>query len=417
MDYSLLIIILLAVVLVLLVILLIKVFSNKGNHDDISALSGQLKSIDARLGDEFKHNREEITAAQQQMSDKTEKKLSEMGEKINQLTISNMEQQNKINETVSMRLDNLQKSNEQKLEKMRETVDEKLSKTLNTRLDTSFKQVSEQLENVYKSLGEVKTLSSGVTNNISALNRVLTNVKARGTWAEVQLGNILDQTIPGMYETNIETKKGSGERVEFAVKVPNEDDKITYLPLDSKFPLEDYVRLMDAIDSGIKEDIDASRKQLEKSVELQAKNVTKYIHVPDTTPFAILYLATEGLYAEIASSRTGLVEKLQSKYKIMVAGPSTITALLNSMAMGFKTIAINKKADEIAHSLAAAKAQYGKFSDLLDNALKRIEDAGKKVNEARKRNTLIQKKLRKFEDLDEIDANTTLELGDGSEEA
>ena len=416
MDFNVIMIILLAAVLVLLVVLLVKVFSSKGNQEDISALSGQLKSVDARLGDEFKRNREEITAAQQQMSDKTAEKLGEMGEKINQLTISNMEQQNKINETVSQRLESMQKSNEQKLEKMRETVDEKLSKTLNARLDTSFKQVSEQLENVYKSLGEVKTLSSGVTNNISALNRVLTNVKARGTWAEVQLGNILDQTIPGMYETNIETKKGSGERVEFAVKVPNEDDKITYLPLDSKFPHEDYVRLMDATDSGNKEEIDSARKQLERSVELQAKIVTKYINVPETTPFAILYLATEGLYAEIASSRSGLVEKLQTKYKIMVAGPSTITALLNSMAMGFKTIAINKKADEIAHSLAAAKAQYGKFSDLLDNALKRIEDAGKKVNEARKRNTLIQKKLKKFEDLDEMEANSTLQLEESAQE-
>ena len=416
MDFSILTLILLIIVIILLIIVLIKVFSSKGNQSEISGLSGQVRSLDARLGDEFKRNREEITAAQRQMSEKTEQKLGEMGEKINRLTISNIEQQNKINETVSNRLDSLQKSNEDKLDKMRETVDEKLSKTLNSRLDTSFKQVSEQLENVYKSLGEVKTLSSGVTNNISALNRVLTNVKARGTWAEVQLGNILDQTIPGMYETNIETVKGSGERVEFAVKVPNDDDNITYLPVDSKFPLEDYVRLMDATDSGVKEEIDGARKQLERSVEIQAKIITKYINVPTTTPFAILYLATEGLYAEIASSRSGLVEKLQSKYKIMVAGPSTITALLNSMAMGFKTIAINKKADEIAHSLAAAKTQYGKFSDLLDNALKRIEDAGRKVNEARKRNTLIQKKLKKFEDLEENEANRALELTSGEDD-
>ena len=416
MDFSILTLILLIIIIILLIIVLIKVFSSKGNHSEISGLSGQVRSLDARLGDEFKRNREEITAAQRQMSEKTEQKLGEMGEKINRLTITNIEQQNKINETVSNRLDSLQKSNEDKLDKMRETVDEKLSKTINSRLDTSFKQVSEQLENVYKSLGEVKTLSSGVTNNISALNRVLTNVKARGTWAEVQLGNILDQTIPGMYETNIETVKGSGERVEFAVKVPNDDNNITYLPVDSKFPLEDYVRLMDATDSGVKEEIDGARKLLERSVEIQAKIITKYINVPTTTPFAILYLATEGLYAEIASSRNGLVEKLQSKYKIMVAGPSTITALLNSMAMGFKTIAINKKADEIAHSLAAAKTQYGKFSDLLDNALKRIEDAGRKVNEARKRNTLIQKKLKKFEDLEENEANRALELTSGEDD-
>ncbi|MBR0413977.1 MAG: DNA recombination protein RmuC [Clostridia bacterium] len=419
MENSLLIIILLAVILVLLLAILIKVFSNKSNANEISALSAQVKSMDERMGAEFGRNRQEMAAAQRQMSETTAEKMQLMSEQINRLTISNMEQQSKINETVSTKLDQLQKSNEQKLEKMRETVDEKLSKTINARLDTSFKQVSEQLENVYKSLGEVKTLSSGVTDNISALNRVLTNVKARGTWAEVQLGNILDQTIPGMYETNIETVRGSGERVEFAVKVPAEDDTITYLPLDSKFPLEDYVRLMDATESGVKEEIEAARKQLERSVVVQAKAVTKYINVPQTTPFAILYLATEGLYAEIASSRTGLVEKLQTKYKIMVAGPSTITALLNSMAMGFKTIAINKKADEIAHSLAAAKTQYGKFSEILDVALKRIEDAGKKVGEARKRNDIIQKKLKKFEDLEDTEADSVLELegSAGDEEA
>ena len=412
MNYNLLAIILLGLNCLLLIILLIRSFIRKENNE-IESVKEQIRTLDARMGEEFRRNREEIATAQRQTGEKTTDRLLEMGEKINQLTVSVIEQQNKINETVSQKLDALQKSNEQKLEKIRETVEEKLSKTLNARLDSSFKQVSEQLENVYKSLGEVKTLSSGVTSNISALNRVLTNVKARGTWAEVQLGNILDQTIPGMYETNVETVSGSGERVEFAVKVPTEDDKITYLPVDSKFPLEDYVRLMSAVDSGIKEDIQEARKQLERSVELQAKTITKYINVPHTTPFAILYLATEGLYAEIASSRTGLVEKLQSKYKIMVAGPSTITALLNSMAMGFKTIAINKKADEIAHSLAAAKAQYAKFSDVLDVALRKIEDAGKKVNEARKRNTIIQKKLKKFEDLDEVQANETLEISEG----
>ena len=413
MNDNLLIIILSGFNCLLLLILLIKSFVRKKDTSETESLKEQIRSLDTRMGEEFRRNREEISAAQRQTGDKTADRLLEMGEKINRLTVSVVEQQNKINETVSQKLDALQKSNEQKLEKIRETVEEKLSKTLNARLDSSFKQVSEQLENVYKSLGEVKTLSSGVTSNISALNRVLTNVKARGTWAEVQLGNILDQTIPGMYETNVETVSGSGERVEFAVKVPTEDDRITYLPVDSKFPLEDYVRLMSAVDSGNKEEINEARKQLERSVELQAKTITKYINVPQTTPFAILYLATEGLYAEIASSRTGLVEKLQSRYKIMVAGPSTITALLNSMAMGFKTIAINKKADEIARSLAAAKAQYAKFSDVLDVALRKIEDAGKKVNEARKRNIIIQKKLKKFEDLDESQANETLEISEG----
>lgn len=408
-------IILLVVAIVLLVAVLLVVILKKNNTQrtdtELSVISGQLKNMDARFADELARNRSEMSRAQTETAEKTEARLSEMNDRINKLTLTNLEQQNKINETVSVKLENIRQSNENKLDQMRETVDEKLSKTLTARLDGSFKQVSQQLESVYKSLGEVKTLSSGVTNNINALNRVLTNVKARGTWAEVQLGNILDQTIPGMYETNMETVAGSGERVEFAVKVPGDDDTLTYIPVDSKFPMEDYIRLTDAVDSGIKENIDAARKMFEKSVEIQAKRVTKYINAPVTTSFAILYLATESLYAEIASSRTGLMERLQSKYKILVAGPSMITAMLNTLAMGFKTVAINKKADEIAHSLAAAKTQYGKFSELLDSAFKRIEDAGKKVDEARKRNNIIQKKLKSFESLEETDASNVLEAG------
>ena len=291
---------------------------------------------------------------------------------------------------------------------MRKTVDEKLTETLNQRLNSSFKTVSEQLENVYKSLGEMKELSTGVTDNVKGLNRILTNVKARGTWAEVQLGNILDETISGMYDTNVQTNPKYSGRVEFAVRIPNQDDdSITYLPIDSKFPMEDYARLSTAADAGDPEALEAAKKALERRVLDEGKLVRQYISSPETTPFAILYLATEGLYAEIASSKNGITERLQSD-GIMVAGPSTITALLNSLSMGFRTMAINKKADEVRKILSAAKTQYDKFGDLLLKARKKVDDAGKTLDEAYHRNEIIQKNLKNVETLENGEANEVL---------
>ncbi len=302
----------------------------------------------------------------------------------------------------------MQNSNEQKLEEMRKTVDEKLTDTLNQRLNASFKTVSEQLQNVYKSLGEMKELSSGVTYKVADLNKVLTNVKARGTWAEVQLGNILDETIPGMYDTNVKTNPKYNGQVEFAIRIPNqEDDGITYLPVDSKFPMEDYVRLVEASEAGNAELVEQSRKALERRVRDEARLVRQYISTPETTPFAILYLATEGLYAEITSSKNGVAEKLQAE-GVMVAGPSTITALLSSLAMGFRTMAINKKANEVWKVLGAAKTQYDKFGDLLQKAKKKVEEAGRVLEEADHRNDIIQKNLRKVEILDNKDAQSIL---------
>ena len=239
---------------------------------------------------------------------------------------------------------------------------------------------------------------------------MLTNVKARGTWAEVQLEGILDQTIPNMYEKNLATVPGSLDRVEFAIRIPSSepDGKDIFLPVDSKFPMEDYVRLCDAADKADADAVKLARKELEKRVVEEAKTITKYIHVPDTTPFAILYLATEGLYAEIASSRTGLPEKLQNDYNIMIAGPSTITALLNSLSMGFKTIAINEKANEVREILGAAKAQYEKFGDLLAKSKKKVDEAGKILEDAERKNLFIQRKLKNIEAIDTVSAEKLL---------
>lgn len=403
-----LIVALLAALIVICVILLVVSIKNKPQKSDtaqeIKPVSDKLENLSGRL--DF-------------LTNQTDKSLKDVTRGMQELTEKNYRQMLKINETLAENADKqaekisasilkMQDSNEKKLDEMRKTVDEKLSETLNQRLNASFKTVSEQLSNVYKSLGEMKELSSGVTDNVKSLNKVLTNVKARGTWAEVQLGNILDETIPGMYDTNVKTNPAYDGRVEFAVRIPGkENDEITYLPIDSKFPMEDYIRLSTAAENGNYEELEKARKALETRVKDEAKLVKKYVAPPSTTPFAILYLATEGLYAEIASGKSGIAETLQAQ-GVMIAGPSTITALLNSLAMGFRTIAINKKANEVWKVLGAAKTQYEKFADLLTKARKKIDEAGKVLDDADKRNNIIQKNLKSVETLETNVANDIL---------
>jgi DNA recombination protein RmuC len=302
----------------------------------------------------------------------------------------------------------MQESNDKKLDEMRRTVDEKLTETLGTRLDASFRTVSRQLESVYKSLGEMKELSTGVTDNVTALNRVLTNVKARGTWAEVQLRSVLDQTIPGMYVENYAPDPLAKDRVEFAVRIPSTQGTEALLPIDSKFPMEDYVRYCGYAESGDAQAAAAARKALETVVLHEARTVAKYIQVPQTTPFAILYLATEGLYAEILSSRTGLAERIQRECGVLLAGPSTITALLNSLALGFRAVAVNEKANEVRLLLAAARQQYDKFGDVLQKARKKIDEAGRSLDEAQDRNRIIAGKLRNVETIGDEQADALL---------
>jgi len=447
--------------LIVLILILIKVFSKTSNAEYLT-LKQALEHLMRSTADEFQRSRndniafqnimrESQTALQKQMYDFTNEFTRQISEAQNQfeknvlvklgdaekanlrhyadlskllsnslenIREKNIEQNEKQAKMVEAAILRMQESNEQKLEAMRMTVDEKLSQTLTTRLDSSFKTVSEQLENVYKSLGEMKELSSGVTDNVTALNRVLTNVKARGTWAEIQLESILDQTIPNMYVKNYQSETGKG-MVEFAIKIPSGENnsEITYLPVDSKFAMEAYIRLCDAADRADAAALAAARKQLEDAIIKSARDVSKYINPPKTTPFAIMYLATEGLYAEAAASKSGLLERLQREFSVMLAGPSTITALLNSVAMGFKTIAINEKATEIYKILGAAKIQYEKFGDILVKAKKKIEEAGRTLDEAQHRNTIIQKRLSKVEALDVKEAELLLEEGAEGESA
>ena len=410
-------------ILATIVLLLRK--KDDGAQTEIRRLSDKIDAVQKQTADEFSRNRMELSNS-----------LDALGKKLDAMTKANYEHQISLRETVAKSLSDIrsqtaeqnekqtklvenaigkmQESNEKKLDEMRTTVDEKLTSTLTTRLNSSFKTVSEQLEKLYTSLGEMKGLSVGVTDNVGALNRVLTNVKARGTWAEVQLETILDQTIPNMYDKNVATGEKDTERVEFAIRIPASDDKskITYLPVDSKFPLEDYVRLCTAADRADADAVKQARKELETRVYSEAKLIKKYINVPSTTPFAIMYLATEGLYAEIVSSQSGLLEKIQNDCNVMVAGPSTITALLNSLSMGFKTVAINEKANEVRLLLGAAKAQYENFGTILEKAKKKIDEAGRTLDDAQHRNTIIRKKLKTVEDLEQADATALLGLSD-----
>lgn len=378
------------------------------------SLEKMWQNISQSFRNEFAVSRQENLEQQRAQRQELLQTMNDMNVRLNKLTKDNYEFNIRLTELISGKLTELQSSNEKKLEQMRMTVDEKLNETLTKRLDSSFRAVSEQLENVYKSLGEMKVLSSGVTDNVASLNRILTNVKARGTWAEVQLEGLLNETIPGMFDRNVMTNPASRNIVEFAVRIPSGEDKnvITYLPIDSKFPVEAYIRLCDAADRGDNAAVEFERKSLETTVLNQAKEVKKYINEPDTTPFAIMYLATEGLYSEIISSKNAIAERCQTDFGVMIAGPSTITALLNSLSVGFRAMAINEKAKEVRTLLAAAKVQYDKFGIVLDKARKKIDEAGRSLEEAQDRNRIIQKRLKGVEAIDEEAATELLGLED-----
>ena len=392
------------VITALLAALLILTRKNAGNDDDgetvqriNDATASQLRELQRDLAGRDEAVRETVNAALQQADGKIEKLTERSYESQLQVTRALGEMREKIGETgreqtaaVTAAVEKMQRSNEQKLEQMRQTVDEKLTGTLNERLDASFKTVSEQLNNVYQSLGEMRELSGGV----SALNRVLAGVKTRGNWAETQLEGILDQILPGMYVKNYSVP-GSSEVVEFAVKIPAADGgDVTYLPIDSKFPMEDYLRLCDAADAADAEGMKASRKALEARVLSQAKAISKYIAPPYTTPFAVMYLATDPLYAEVVSSKENVADRMHAEYHVLPAGPSTVTALLTSLAMGLRSVQLNNKANEVMALLAAAKQQYEKFGVSLEKAKRKIDEAGKSLDDAQHRNELIVKKLR-----------------------
>ena len=303
-----------------------------------------------------------------------------------QVLLSTRNQEEKIN---ALRLEN-----ERQLAEMRKTVDQRLSESLDKKLDTSFAQVSERLESVYKGLGEMHTLASGVGD----LKKVLTNVKARGIWGEMQLANLIRQALaPGQYEENVAVVPGSAERVEFAVCLPDQSGGTVYLPVDSKFPQEDYLRLVDASQAGDAAGADAARKALDQRLRSEAKKIaSKYISPPHTTDFAIMFLPIEGLYSEALQS-PDLVESLQREYRVVIAGPGTFSAMLNALQMGFRTMAIEKRSGEVWHLLGEIKTDFARFADMLEATRRRLDQAGESIDSAVSRTRTIRRKLADIE--------------------
>jgi len=425
--------ILLLVVAVLLlagiatVIILVRRPSQGGGPDillRVEALKSALESLDRRLGEESAlsresaarsagQDREELQRGLRASADSLQSRLAEIASlqrgqldsfaaQLASVTQSTGERLDRVRDAVEGKLASIQADNSLQLEKMRATVDEKLKTTLEQRLGDSFRQVSERLEQVHVGLGEMRALATGVGD----LKKVLTNVRTRGTWGEVQLGALLEQILTReQYERNVATKAGSNDRVEFAVRLPGRDDAgPLWLPIDAKFPQEDYQRIVDAAEAANPVLLEESAKQLDARIRLEAKTIRdKYIDPPRTTDFAIMFLPTEGLYAEVLR-RPGLTDELQSVYRIMVTGPTTLAALLNSLQMGFRTLAIEKRSGEVWALLGAVKTEFGKFGDVLDRTYKKLQEASTSIESAATRTRQIERKLRGVQELPAADA-------------
>tara|TARA_B110000091_G_scaffold16560_1_gene15647 strand:- start:2070 stop:3431 length:1362 start_codon:yes stop_codon:yes gene_type:complete len=394
--------------------------------DKLVELSRNVKEFDATLKDEFVRSRTEG-------ADLARKGREELGENLKGFEATNKEnnkdlnnlirekfsdftkQQGDIKDTIEKNLKTIRDDNTTQLTKMRETVDEKLQTTLEKRLGESFKLVSERLELVHKGLGEMQTIATGVGD----LKKVLSNVKTRGVLGEYQLENILEQLLTSdQYSKNVATKKGSQANVEFAVKLPGKDiDEEIWMPIDSKFPIENYNRLLDAFEEGDKSDIETATKALLKTIESFAKDISeKYIDPPHTTDFAIMFLPVEGLYAEVLR-HPGLFEILQRKYRITVTGPTTLSALLNSLQMGFRTLAVQKRSSEVWKTLEAVKTEFSKFSSQLAKVDKQLSSASKSLYDLRNtRTSVMNRKLKDIATLDTVEASKILELPNEEEE-
>ncbi len=325
--------------------------------------------------------------------------LEIFSQQLVELTKQNSTKLELIRDTVEKRLTELQKDNNQKLEKMRETVDEKLQSTLEKRLAQSFQSVSERLEQVHKGLGEMQHLAVGVGD----LKKVLSNVKTRGTWGEVQLGNLLEQILTKeQYQANVATRKDSKDIVEYAIKLPGKDKHLNHiwLPIDAKFPIEDYQRLLEAEDANDRAAIDIANKAIEKRLKDEGKKIkTKYIDPPNTTDFAILFIPIEGLYAQVLKL-PGLVDFIQREYRVMITGPTTITAILNSLQMGFRTLAIEKQSSEIWQTLSEVKTEFGRFGEILERTQKKLQEASNQIDAGATRARAIERKLKNVDTLE-----------------
>jgi DNA recombination protein RmuC len=406
-------------------------------RQDFLALETKHRHIENAVKDEIRRNREETSDSARRAREELGAALRSASDSLQQRMVENIHMQRdqldsfakqliamaKLNEekleamrrTMEIQLRALQEENTRQLEKMRATVDEKLQTTLEKRLGESFKQVSERLELVYKGLGEMRSLATGVGD----LKKVLTNVKTRGIWGEIRLGHILEQILtPDQYAVNVATKKDGNDRVEFAVKLPGPEpdkDQVVWLPIDAKFPQEDYQRLVDAQEAADKELADKSVKSLESRIKLEARNIKeKYIDPPHTTDFAIMFLPVEGLYAEVLR-QPGLCDTLQREHRIVVTGPTTLAALLNSLQMGFRTLAVEKRSSEVWELLGAVKAEFHRFGDVLAQTKKKLQEASNTIGKAEVRTRVIARKLRVVQEIPKGDAVELIEKEHGED--
>jgi DNA recombination protein RmuC len=387
---------LLLTVLVLQIVLLLR--ARGGGVEQ--ALRAESASNRAELADNLRR-------MQQGIGDHITSIAKLQGDQLSKLTETNERKLTEVRATLEAKLKDLQTDNAAKLDEMRKTVDEKLHQTLEKRLGESFKLVSDRLEAVHKGLGEMQTLAAGVGD----LKKVLTNVKTRGTWGEVQLENLLEQVLTAeQYAKNVETKPGSNARVEFALRLPGgSNGQPVWLPIDAKFPREDYERLLEAQDRADVVGAETAAKALENRMLLEARTIReKYIEPPYTTDFGMLFLPTEGLYAEVLR-RPGLTDTLQRESRVVIAGPTTLTAILNSLQMGFRTLAIEKRSSEVWQLLGAVKNEFGKYGDLLARTKKQLETVTNTLGDAESKTRTIERKLRNVEQLGDTQARAMLD--------
>ena len=432
--------VLLIAVIILLVINMIIVLKNKPNkmvnENDIERMVKDIIDINTnRLNDKldsqvslFKENNNSLFDKLGVKLDNSEKEIESLKDsfkntnelinnKLNELLKNEIKEFNnqvkdtlkEFNSNVSNNLKEIRSENKEKLDEINKVVNEKLEATLNERLKQSFNNVIEQISGVNKAIGEIK----GLANDVGSLKTVLTNVKTKGIVGEIILSNIIKETLTvAQYDENVVTKKGSSDRVEFAIKLPNGDDSYIYLPIDSKLPLETYHRIVDAVESGNIDELKVARNELKNQIRKYASDISsKYIDVPNTTDFAIMFLPLEGLYVEVLN--LGLFDELKNKYNINIAGPTTFTAILNALQMGFKTLAIQKKSSDVFILLGAVKTEFAKFADVLSKAQKKVNEASKELDTlVGTRTRMIESKLKGIEKIDEELSSSILEIED-----
>lgn len=390
--------IILSIALVVMAVVLVIVLSKNKNNNIDDAIYDASKKLNQDTVNSVKLMSDMINQNQVNMAENQKFQLQQMENRLKTFSMENEQKLENIRSTVEKKLTYMQEDNNKKLENIRTTVDEKLQNTLENKLNKSFETVSKQLQQVYKGLGEMQNLAVGVGD----LKKVLSNVKTRGILGEIQLSAILKEILsPEQYEENVATKKGSRNVVEFAIKLPADDDSFVYLPIDSKFPGDTYAKLVDAMNSGNKEEIEVCSKNLLRTIKSEAKDIhDKYISPPNTTEFAIMFLPFEGLYAEVVNR--GMVEVLQREYKVNVAGPSTMGALLNSLQLGFKTLAVQKRSAEVWQILNDVKREFDTFADVLEKTQARLNQANTELDKlVGVRTRKIQSQLSKVQKLEE----------------